>query len=547
MNIKLSTTLIQKLVSLGVQDFIVCAGARNAPLVKVLGAVGNLATPYLPGDLNLTIASSPAIKINYFFDERAAGFFALGRARRDTRPVAIVTTSGTAVAELLPSAVEAYYSGIPLVFVTADRPTSYRGSGAPQAIEQVGIFSHYASQTFDLSKAAEVSQVKISSHAATHINVCFAEPLIDAMDVNFTTDPCTENRADTFAAINNTVSSEQASHFFTHVSRPLVIVSELTDSVRSAVFEALHLMQAPMYAEAQSNLRNTPDLASISLRSGSSFLNATDFRENFDSVIRFGSVPTLRLWRDLEDKLHDVPVLSVSDLPFSGLARQSSRPLSFSNFLNEFKNLFKKIKFNHAEDTIAKDRIKQKKIETALSNLPQAEASWFRVLSDVIPQGSLIMLGNSLPIREWDMAANYKTNDHKIFANRGANGIDGLLSTFLGLAQSGKENWLILGDLSALYDLNALSMLHAIPSDASLRIVVINNRGGQIFKPMFKDKNFLNEHNFEFKKWAEMFDLKYIKFTKASDRKRFKLLTPENFIIEIQPDALQSDEFWEHI
>ena len=108
----------------GVREFCVCAGSRNAPLLAVLGA-------------------SDA-RLFSFVDERSAAFFALGRIKLHGAPVAVVTTSGTAVAELLPAAIEAYYSGLPLVLITADRPARFRGTGAPQTIEQVGIFGVYA-------------------------------------------------------------------------------------------------------------------------------------------------------------------------------------------------------------------------------------------------------------------------------------------------------------------------------------------------------------------------------------------------------------------
>jgi 2-succinyl-5-enolpyruvyl-6-hydroxy-3-cyclohexene-1-carboxylate synthase len=158
MNHQLATDVTRILAESGVQDIIICAGARNAPFVQILGN-GN-------SELN----------VHHFFDERAAGFFALGRARRDQRPVAVVTTSGTAAAELLPSAVEAFYSGVPLVLVTADRPKNYRGTGAPQTIEQVGMFSHYAPKAFDIDHIDQVPSLKILAHAPTHVNVCFTEP-----------------------------------------------------------------------------------------------------------------------------------------------------------------------------------------------------------------------------------------------------------------------------------------------------------------------------------------------------------------------------------
>ena len=121
--------VVDRLRAAGVRTFCVCPGGRNAPLVEVLDALPRGAAEVLG-----------------FFDERSAGFFALGRARRDRRPVAIVTTSGTAAAELLPAMVEAHYSSAPIVAVTADRPRAYRRSGSPQAIEQVGLFGIYATR-----------------------------------------------------------------------------------------------------------------------------------------------------------------------------------------------------------------------------------------------------------------------------------------------------------------------------------------------------------------------------------------------------------------
>lgn len=161
MNIRLAKEVIQKLSGWGVRDFVICAGARNAPFVKVLGSSTNH---------------------HFFFDERAAGFFALGRSKRDGRPVAVVVTSGTAAAELLPSVIEAYYSGTPIVLVTADRPRSYRGSGAPQAIEQVGLFSNYVSGALDIETEEDLQRSEewpMNAHGPTHLNVCFSEPLMD--------------------------------------------------------------------------------------------------------------------------------------------------------------------------------------------------------------------------------------------------------------------------------------------------------------------------------------------------------------------------------
>src|SRR5207253_3532919 len=145
-NLGAARQVIERVRGAGVRDFCVCGGSRNAPLIAVV--TGNVYT---------------------FVDERAAAFFALGRIKRDDRPVAVVTTSGTAVAELLPAAIEAYYSGLPLILITADRPARYRGTGAPQSIEQVGIFGPYAERQVE----------RWSGTRPLHINVESDEPLID--------------------------------------------------------------------------------------------------------------------------------------------------------------------------------------------------------------------------------------------------------------------------------------------------------------------------------------------------------------------------------
>jgi 2-succinyl-5-enolpyruvyl-6-hydroxy-3-cyclohexene-1-carboxylate synthase len=149
-NLESARTLIATVRAAGVSDFCVCAGSRNSPLLVVLGA-------------------TEGVRLLSFVDERSAAFFALGRAKRDERPVAVVTTSGTAVAELLPATIEAFYSAVPLLLITADRPARYRGTGAPQCIDQVGIFGAYAETDID----------KWSRAKPLHINIEFDEPLLD--------------------------------------------------------------------------------------------------------------------------------------------------------------------------------------------------------------------------------------------------------------------------------------------------------------------------------------------------------------------------------
>ncbi len=169
-NMELAGKIIQELVSTGVREFVLCAGARNSPLVNILDENRNL-------------------KVYSFLKNARPLFFALGRIASTRRPVAIITTSGTAVAELIPAAVEGTYSSLPLIMVTADRPKHYRGTGAPQTIEQVGIFSYYNEVALDVdAENSHVSFKSLSWKKPIHVNVCFEEPLIDGPvpKINFT-------------------------------------------------------------------------------------------------------------------------------------------------------------------------------------------------------------------------------------------------------------------------------------------------------------------------------------------------------------------------
>ena len=161
-NIAAARRVIALARELGVENFCVCGGSRNAPLIAAL------AVDRWPLAEDVSANRQPPT-VNSFIDERSAAFFALGRAKLTGRPVAVITTSGTAVAEMLPAAIEAHYSGLPLVLITADRPARYRGTGAPQAIEQQSIFGVYASREPD----------RWTRVGPLHINIEFDEPLID--------------------------------------------------------------------------------------------------------------------------------------------------------------------------------------------------------------------------------------------------------------------------------------------------------------------------------------------------------------------------------
>jgi 2-succinyl-5-enolpyruvyl-6-hydroxy-3-cyclohexene-1-carboxylate synthase len=512
-NARLAGAALGHLAGLGVRDYVVCAGARNAPIVSSL----------------LLVCKEKGWKVRHHFDERSAAFFAMGLAKKSGRPAAILTTSGTAVAELLPAAVEAYYSGIPLVLVTADRPCAYRGSGAPQAIEQAGIFGPYAPVAVDVAEASDLAALgDWSGEGPLHLNLCFAEPgpgdQCDAVDeVSIALPGLNEIPPDEIAA------------FLKSADRLIVILGEVPENWRPAVEKLLAAIGAPVWAEAASGLRESRVLANQLLRAET--LVATLAPRQ---ILRLGGVPSLRYWRDLES-LIDVSVLSVSPQPFSGLAR-ASRNLTGDAFPKDVTAT------GHGwTDDLTP--LNDANLEDALTKHPFSEPAMVGELSRHIPSDALVYLGNSLPIREWNLAATRQIPHPRTFASRGANGIDGQIATWLGMSEGEAESWGLFGDLTALYDLNAPALLEQL-SAGRRRLVILNNAGGRLFSRLssmaaLPESHKLvteNRHARHFEKWAAMWDLGYLRWIAGEP---FPEIAGDNIVIEVILDNAATEAFWE--
>jgi 2-succinyl-5-enolpyruvyl-6-hydroxy-3-cyclohexene-1-carboxylate synthase len=455
-NVDRAARLIGEVLAAGVEEFCVCAGSRNAPLLAVLGA-------------------SDA-RLFSFVDERSAAFFAIGRFKQHGRPVAVVTTSGTAVAEMLPAAVEAYYSGVPLVLISADRPERFRGTGAPQSIEQEGIFGVYA----------ESSLNSWTRTRALHLNIEFDEPLLDEPVV-----PVRSPASKSVSRASRSVAPQTLS-----LTKPLVIIGALAREHCERVKQFALRLNAPVYAEALSGLREDADLPLIT--AGERMIR----KGAIESVIRIGNVPTLRFWRDLETL--DLPVAHFSDLPFAGLTRGEVHPIEALPELRSTRD----------ESFFARDRELAAAFAGLLDEEPESELAMVRTLSRQLPHAARVYLGNSLPIREWDLAATREPRGFQYEANRGANGIDGQLSTFLGWAEPEAHNVCVVGDLTAIYDLGAPWIARQL--DAQFRVVIINNGGGRIFGRVgslqavdaaVRERIIENVHDVRFDDWARMWNL----------------------------------------
>jgi len=313
--------------------------------------------------------------------------------------------------------------------------------------------------------------------------------------------------------------------FFAGVKYPIVIVSTLPKRDRETVTQYLETLNAPVYLEAVSGLREEPRLQHLRV----------SFVENIwdlpvDGILRIGGVPTPRFWRDLEMKEGEISVLSISHLPWSGLTWGEVKCGEYDQLLSNG--------FSYSEPWYRENAELQKNLHDLFLQFPRAEPSLMHGLSKCIPAKSLVYLGNSLPIREWDLGATNEFKELDIFASRGMNGIDGQLSTFLGMCQPDRSNWCVLGDLTTLYDLAGPWILDQL-QDIQIQLVVVNNGGGMIFSRMKYQESFLNRHTLNFQHFAKMWNLDYEHWFEIGG------LSNSNRLVEIEPCPKQTQQFWD--
>ena len=432
---------LKQAVRAGIGEFVVCGGARNAVLLEALAR----------------LQAAGTIQVWSHFEERSAGFFALGRTMATGRPCGVVVTSGTAVAELLPAVVEAYYQARPLVLVTADRPPHFRGSGAPQAIEQVGIFAGYA----------EHDMATWQGKGPLHVNIELGEDF-PAGSESFGHVELGEFTVD-FGRPN---VAELAKWLREPTLRGLVVmIGDLEQEEQEEVFHFCESLAAPVVAEASSGLREA--LQHLVIVDADRVL-----KENPPAkVLRLGGVPSGRFWRDLED-LRNVSVWSVCRNGLCGLGRDAG--VLQGSLSRVLPALGEPEEMGDIGGWLEGVEGRGQRIEEALEAFPDSEPGWMRMLSVYAALGSSVYLGNSLPIREWNLYAQWERPVRKIRVNRGANGIDGQISTWLGASAEEADAWGIFGDLTLLYDLAGLKMLGQIQGQGRV-LVVINNGGGRIF------------------------------------------------------------------
>ncbi len=478
-----------ELVACGVRHAIVSPGSRSAPLV--VGALRAEA-------LGLCVAPHA--------DERSAAFFALGIAKASGAPVALVCTSGTAAANYLPAVVEAHYAGVPLVLLTADRPPELRDCDAGQTIEQGDLYGAHVRWRVELPlpepgpEALRVARAIARRAAASacgrrpgpvHLNWPLREPLTPPRALA----PLTPVRLPHFSGAVLLAPSAAQIDALAALARSeeqgLVIAGPLLPQPGLAEAAARFAAAAgwPLVADAASQLRCGPHAAraplittaELLLRDGP-FARAHAPR----AVMRLGWAPTskaLRLWLEARPPEHHW--LIDPHARFSDPSRLVSERLEVDPvlLLDGAASLLGAAPRASAWcwDFLRAERAAQAALERELSEEPALlEPRAVRELAAALPDGALLYLSNSMPVRDADAFLPASPRPLTVLANRGANGIDGLVSSALGAALAWPSPVALLtGDLAFLHDLGGLAPARRL--GRCVVIVVLNNDGGGIF------------------------------------------------------------------
>lgn len=437
---KLAHSLIRQLIEVGISDFVISPGSRNAPLSI---ALSQAATKHL-------------IDLHVKLDERGAAFFALGISKASNNYVAVISTSGTAAANFLPAALESVHGANKLLIITADRPARLRKTGANQTTDQIGIFQSI--KTHDISRETNLEGYLTGN--PVHLNIQFDEPLISSEDSDWLSGIKVSPR--NFS--NNIEGKLQVSEGV------LVVGHDRGGYTKNEIGNFAMKLNWPMIAEDPLSFPNSIAHASI-------FLADQQISESLKpkQVIAIGRTT---LSRSINSFISSIPETIVIDPRTKDvdINRQANvllnmLPMEVKSDSTNSENWYK------AANSAAKE----------LENLPWSEQQAITSICNQLIDGSAVFIGSSRPVRDIE-AFVHPRSGIDVFANRGLAGIDGNISTVFGIAEKFDSTTAILGDLTFLHDISAL----ANPTRLNIRIFVIDNNGGGIFStlPQASAENF---------------------------------------------------------
>ncbi len=578
-NILWTETFVRELASVGVKYACISPGSRNTPLT-------------------LAFANNKDIKKFVHIDERSNGFFALGLAKSSRSPVALVCTSGTAAAEFYPAIIEAYQQRVPLIVCTADRPPELLDCGANQTINQINLYKNHIRWFFDAGlpepTIRRIKHIKvlarravyastISSRGPVHLNFPFRKP--------FEPEAYTDEVEKEIIDLSNSVLLSKK-EFYKEEEKKLTSEKWFKEIIRylkneekgliiagpedydQAFLEKCQLLSVklgyPILADGASQLRFGKHEKGNLIANFDGFLRSESFVKKYqpDVIIHFGRTITSKALDIYLEKLNATRFMINEFGDWFDPSNKSTASLACKPFvfcettlqLLEEENISRKSNgwLKTFLDADAKaSKVKMEIIEKAKFPI---ESRITGELLKLIPDGSQIMLSNSMPIRDFDYFASRTNKDLIIYHNRGASGIDGITSTALGIMTGNpKPTVLITGDLAFYYDLNGL--LGAKKYSIPLIIILVNNDGGGIFEilpisdygKVFKEY-FIAAHHLDFEPFVKGYggNYKLIKSWEHFKESFNESLKEKNFsVLEFKTDAVKSlgvrKKFWDEI
>ena len=503
--IPLAQTVIQLCKAKNIEHIVISPGSRNAPLT-----IGFTHDDYF--------------KCYSIVDERCAGFFAIGIAQQIQKPVAVVCTSGSALLNYYPAISEAFYSNIPLVVLSADRPEHLLGIGDGQTINQKNVFENHIlysanlnqdiNNEFNETEINEALNFSIYKKGPVHLNIPFDEPLYETID-NLTVNP---NVIDIGLKPNkiDDLFLNQLVDEWDNASKKMVIVGvNGPNTIEQKWLDQLAGDESVVvFTETTSNLYHSkffPSIDKIIAPLSEAELKALQP----DILLTFGGLIVSKkikaFLRNHKPKHHwHIDEHKANDTFFSLDHFIKMSPNQF--FDSFFKGITPVTQSNYHAFWTSVKQLRKKKHDLYLKDQPFSDFKVFDSVLKAIPNHSILQLSNSSTVRYVQLFNLNKTLD--VFCNRGTSGIDGSMSTAIGCSTIyEKQTVFITGDLSFFYDSNAL-WNNYIPSN--FRIIIINNQGGGIFRILPGNKNsdnfdtfFETKHNLTAKHLSEMYGFMY--------------------------------------
>lgn len=493
-----------------------------AALVDEFYQLGVRHAVFSPGSRSTTMAmlfkEHEGFETYMNIDERSASFMALGIAKAHKEPTVLVCTSGSAVAHYLPAILEAQYSGIPLIVLSADRPHTLLHVGAPQTVDQHKIFgtavnyfeelavpqeSHYYTYPRQVARKSYMKAMD-TKKGPVHINVPLFEPLVPELSRNHfeagrsSFKVVKPNYGSVFDCrhendlthINNAVDiahgndgTNEINDLFKRYERILIIAGPQIDIDEAETIRSFgEALQAPILADPLSNVRGCGTSKVVistydALLAGQALWNEL----KPDCVIQFGQIVVSKRVQQMIASWTDVEYVEVNPT-MDSMNPTGKTTIHMQASIDVFTHLHGK---NNSSDTYLNiwrrlDQAGKKQLSTAIDEPHCFEGRTIRELQKKIPEDGQIFVANSMTIRDFDYFWFSGESKAVLYGNRGVNGIDGTISTALGLAVNGRPTYLVTGDLSLFHDLNGLAV--AKTHNLNLTIILHNNDGGGIFE-----------------------------------------------------------------